>query len=190
MASVVGICNRALQKLGANRITLITENSPNAQSCNTAYEPVRDALLEAHRWSFAISREQLSADVDVPEFGRARSFTLPANCLRVIPPYPEENINDRDWIIEGNKIYTNDIAPLNVRFIRKVTDPNEMTPLFREALSASMAFEMAEEITQSNSKKDSARQDLRDKILEGKKKNAIESIPQEPPTDTWLTVRL
>lgn len=189
MASEVGICNRALQKLGAKNIVSLGQDAPNAKTMNLAYEARRDALLQSHRWNFAIDREQLSADATAPEFGRANAFELPVTCLRVIPPYPEENFNDRDWIIEGNKIYTNESAPLNVRFIRKVTDPNEMTPLFRETLAADLAYETCEQITQSNIKKADCKSDLKDKINEAKKTNAIESLPQEPPADTWLTAR-
>src|SRR4051812_14590513 len=106
MASQVEICNRALQKLGAKRIAAITEDSVNGRACNLAYTAVLESELQDHPWSFAIERFALSADATAPAWGRARSFTLPSNHLRLCAPYPEDNYAERDWIIEGNKILT------------------------------------------------------------------------------------
>lgn len=189
MASVVGICNAALQKLGAERINALDEDSANGRSCNAAYERLRDAELRAHPWRFAMTRDSLPADADAPAFGKARSFQLPANCLRVLPPYPEMNANDLDWEIEGRKIYTNDGAPLQIRYTKIVTDPNEMDALFREALASRMAHEMCEEITQSNTKQQLAADNYKMAIREARRTNAIESISADPPEDTWITVR-
>lgn len=190
MASVVGICNRALQKLGAKRIVSLTdENSSNARACNVAYETVRDAELRAHPWSFAIKRAQLAADSSTPEFGRANSFPLPSDFLCLREPYPEDNSLDHDWQIEGRKILTDEDAPLNLRYTAKVTDPNDMDVLFRESLATKLALELCEEITQSNSKKESLRQDYKEIIREAKRSNAIERPASQPPEDTWVTIR-
>lgn len=189
MASEVEICNRALQKLGAKRIVSLSDDSVNARACNNAYTVLRDAELRAHPWNFAITRIQLAADSTAPAFGRARAFTLPSDCLRILPPYPEQNINDLDWIVEGRKIYSNDSAPLNIRYIYRVTDPNEMDSLFRELLSARMADELCEEITQSNTKKEQLARDYRKNLLEARRSNAIEKVAEEPPEDSWITAR-
>lgn len=189
MASEVEICNRALQKLGAERIADLIEATRNARSCNACYSVLRDSELRAHPWSFAITRIQLAADAAEPAFGKARSFTLPAACLRLLPPYPEMNFNSRDWVVEGRQIFTNESAPLDLRFIQRVTDPNMMDALFREALSSRMAEELAEELTQSNSKKAEAKDSYKNSIRLAKRTNAIENIPAAPATDEWLTIR-
>lgn len=189
MASEVEICNRALQRLGAKRITSLTEDSVNARACNLAYELLRDAELRKHPWNFAIERAALAADATEPEWGRSNAFQLPSDFVRLLPPYPEDNVNDRDWQIEGQKIYTDEGDPLYIRYIKQVTDPNQMDPLFREALSASIAYELCEELTQSNSKKADAKAGYKDIIGEAKKANAIDNIPTDPPLDTWISGR-
>lgn len=187
--SVVEICNRALQKLGAARITSLTENTPNARSCNVAYEVLKKAELRAHPWNFAIARAELAADATEPDWGRANSFTLPSDFLRLIDDYPELNLNSKDWQIEGKKILTNDSAPLYIRYIYDVTDPNEFDALFVEALASRMAMELCEEITQSNSKIQTASQMYKDTIREARRNNAIENVAAKPPEDEWVTVR-
>lgn len=189
MASVVDICNRSLQLLGAKRITSLTQDTPNARSCNTAYETLRDAELRAHPWNFATTRATLAADATPPDWGRANAFQLPSNFLRLLPVYPEDNTNDQDWQIEGKKILTNDSDPLYIRYIYRVTDPNEMDVLFREMLSTRMAIELCEELTQSNTKKQGLEGHYKLKLQEARRTNAMENVAQEAPTDSWETVR-
>lgn len=196
MASVVEICNRALQNLGAKRIVSVDDNSVNARACNVAYGPMRISELRKHNWNFAIQRFQLAANPVPPAFGRANSFPLPENFIRLLNPDPvqtisvrDRNVLDVDWQIEGQQIFTNDQAPLQVRCVCDVTDPNVMDPLFREALSAWMAYELAEEITQSNQKKADALIAYKDIVQQARLINAIESPAADAPTDFYITVR-
>lgn len=187
MASVVGICNSALQKLGETRITSLSEDTERARDCNDQYERTRDALLRRHKWNFAITREDVAADGTAPsdESGFSYSYTLPTDCLRVLPPRD----HTVDWSVEGRKILTNWSAPLHVRYVARITDPNEMDALFREALATQLAYDLCEKITQSNQKKAGLGEDLKHVIAEAKRAGAIEQIAEEPPEDEWITVR-
>jgi len=189
MASVVGICNRALQRLGAQRIVSLQENSKNARACNLAFEPVKRAELRAHPWSFATKRVELAADTEAPAFGRGNAFQLPADWIKLLDDYPELNFNDKDWIIEGRKILTNDSAPLQIRYTHDVTDPNLMDALFAETLAMRLAKELCEELTQSNTKKPLVDKDYKMAIREARRANAIERVAAIPPEDSWITVR-
>ena len=190
MASEVDICNRALQKLGAERITSLTQDSANARACNLCYEPIRDAELRAHPWNFAIKRASLAADSTAPSFGYDSAYTLPSDCLRVMPPDVSVNFNTFDWQIEGRKILTNYDAPLEIRYVKRETDPNQYDPLFIECLSAKIAVELCELLTQSNSKGSAARDDYIRAIRDARKMNAFENISAETQTDTWITCRI
>jgi len=189
MASVTDIINRAAQHLGAKKVSSIDENSTLAIDFRTCYETLRDAELSKHRWSFAIQRASLAADSPAPTWGRANSFTLPADCLQVIPPYPEDDTVDRDWVLESNKIITEDDAPLYLRYIARISDANQMHVLFREALACSIALALCEKVTQSNSKKVKLEEDYDKAIKEAKRISAIQNVPAKSPDDTWITVR-
>lgn len=190
MASTVDICNRALQKLGAERIISLTQNSTSARACNLAYESVRDAELRAHAWNFAIKRVQLAADAAAPSYGYDYAYTLPSDCLRLLPNDHNEGVYPRDWKVEGRKILTNESAPLKIRYIRRITDTTQYDATFVEALASRMAIEMCEELTQSNSKRQLAQDEYRAAIREARKMNAFENPPVEQQTDDWLTARL
>lgn len=189
MSSEVSIANRALQKLGARRITSLTEDSVNARAVNACYSELRDAELRAHVWNFAKTRAQLAASATSPLFDKTNAFPLPSDCLRLLDNDPEKVVNWKDWLIEDNNILTDDDAPLNIRYIKQVTDPAQMDVLFREALASRIAYELAEELTQSNSKKQAAFADYQKAMNEARRTNAIENISQKPPEDEWITIR-
>jgi len=193
MASEVEIVNRALSRVGANRVTSLTENSVNARAANAVYATLRDAELRAHRWSFAIKRAQLAEDATAPAFGPAHAYPLPSDFLKLLPPDPDQHLNDLDWRIEHHNgascILTDDTAPLNIRYIHRLTDPNRMDALFREALAMRIAKELCEPLTQSNTKIQLIEADYRTAIAAARQANAFERPSDEPPEDTWLTVR-
>lgn len=189
MASKVEICNRALQKLGAKRIVELDEDSKNARACNVAFEPVKLAELRAHPWTCAIKRVSLAADSPAPTFGPANAYTLPADYLRLTQPDQKLNQASIDWTIEGRRLVTNDSAPLEIRYIADITDPNQMDALFREALASRLAYELCEEITQSNSKKEACDADYKRAIAEARRANAIERPAPYTADDSWVTVR-
>jgi len=190
VASEVEISNRALQRLGASAIVSLTDESVNARAANLCYAILRDSELRKHTWNFAIKRAKLAKSTTDPLFTRTNAFPLPADFLRLLPQDPEDNLNSLDWQIENGSIVTFDSDPLEIRYIFIVTDPNAMDVLFREALSAVMAKEMAEQLTQSNSKKQSTDFGYKEAIADAKRVNAIERVALEPPEDEWVTIRL
>ncbi len=151
------------------------------------YQNLLFAELRAHPWGFATDREELAAEATAPAFGRANAFPLPSNCLRVLPPYPEQASPWRDWIVEGRSIYTNDGTPLGVRFTKN--DPVLTDELFNQALACKIAFELCETLTQSNTKKAALKDDYKDAIREARRTNGIEKAPQESAVDDWVYVR-
>lgn len=189
MASEVSICNSALQKLGAGTITALSDNSKTGRACNNAYERLRDAALRKHTWSFAKTRVELAADSTAPEFGYAYKYSLPVDCVRVLPDYPGYIANSPTREIEGRYLLTDEGGPLQIRYIKKVEDPNEMDVLFHEVLACDIAEDICEEITQSNTKLAAIREKRREAVVEARRCNAIEREPEQPPEDTWVTVR-
>ena len=59
MASVVDICNTALNQLGASTILTLTEDSKNARLCNARYTQIRDAVFRSHPFNCLQKRVEL-----------------------------------------------------------------------------------------------------------------------------------
>jgi len=185
MSSEIEICNSALQRLGAGRIISLSGNNKESRECAVAYPVARDSLLRSHTWGFSKARKQLAADSVAPVFGPANQYTLPVDALRVILPID----SDLDWIIEGRKILTDWPAPLDVRYVKAITDPNTMDPLFREAVAADMAYKMCEALTGSNTKRTTQLRDFGLAIAEARRVGALETLSVEAEESAWITVR-
>ena len=145
MASVVEICNGALNQLGATTILSLTEDSKNARLCNQRFTQVRDSVFRSHPWNCLQKRIQLAADTDTPAWGFTKQYTLPADCLRVLTILDY----DADYKVEGRKILT-DNSTMKILYISRDEDPNQYDELLRETLSAALAADIAYAVTSSN----------------------------------------
>jgi hypothetical protein len=162
MPSTVDIANYALNNLGASNISSLDENSKAARVVNQRYNAVRDAVFRAHPWNCLIERAQLAQDTDTPAFGYAYQYALPTNpyCLRVLEfsngtlSYPQDNITNNSggpvFVIEGRKLLT-DEAVARIKYIGRVTDPQQYDASLVEALAARLAAEVCYAITGSTS---------------------------------------
>lgn len=162
MPSTVDIANYALNNLGASNISSLDENSKAARIVNQRYEAVRDAVFRAHPWNCLIQRAQLAQETDTPAFGYAKQYALPTNpfCLRVLEfsngtlSYPQDNITNNSggpvFVIEGRKLLT-DEAVAQIKYIGRITDPQQYDASLVEALAARLAAEVCYAITGSTS---------------------------------------
>lgn len=155
-----------------------------------AYDSVLLAELRKYTWNFAIKRASLAADFAAPLFGKKLSYTLPGDFLFLAPEETTfENPGRRDFNIEGNKIITSLSAPLEIRYVSNSITESSFDVLFAEALAAALAMATCEEITNSGSKKQDAKDTYREVIAMAKRRNAIENAPVKQPTCTWIAVR-
>lgn len=149
MASIISIANGALLELGADPITVLTENTKAARLLNIRWDDIRDAVLRAHPWNFATVRKELAPLSSTPAFEFDYEFQLPTSsgeghCLRVL------DIENADYHykykIEGRKILYNENI-LRIKFVQRVTDISLYDALFNETLGARLAVEFALNLT-------------------------------------------
>ena len=189
MLSVVAICNRALDKLGAEPITALSDDTTAGRACNRVYEPLRNKLQREHIWNFCTKRAALAALTTTPAWGYAYEFALPDDFLRLL------EIRDvTDYQMEaadnGTRVIRCDEAgPIYIKYSALVTDTAKFDPLFDEALAALMAAELCEKITQSNTKKAQALDDLRKALQTAKTVDAQENPPEDLNDGGWWEAR-
>ena len=146
--------NDALGQIGASVVTAIDDGSTNANLCKTFYPPLRDGVLRSHHWNFAMQRVELAADVAVPLFEFAYSYTLPSDLLKLVE-YNGENTSSTylpiyDWRylarpvykVEGRKIFTND-ASVKIVYLKRAENPDEWDGLFYQAMTQLLASKLA-----------------------------------------------
>ena len=185
MASVVDICNSALNLIGASNILSLTEDSKAARICNQRYNFVRDATFRSHPWNCLIRRATLSPETDTPNFDFSNQFTLPTDpyCLRVL------QLQDQDlgYKIEGRKILANS-TEVKIVYVARVEDPNEYDLLLVETLAARLAADVAYALVNSASLMVQLNQMYKAKLVEARFVDANEGTPATMNNESSLTV--
>lgn len=158
--SNVNIVNSALNIIGASNIVSLDENSKAGRVMNQMFESVRDAVFRNHPWKCLIRRAELAQETTAPAYGYSYQYPLPTDpyCLRVLEfdngslSYPWDNmIGDGGlpaFVIEGRKLVTNS-ATAKIKYVARITDPNEYDAGLIDVLSARLAAEAAYAITGS-----------------------------------------
>lgn len=193
MATKLSIWNRALQLMGSEKLVDVETNNKKSRALETAYEPVRDALLEEFPWGFAKKFWTGSPDASyAPAHTYAYQYILPADYLALIGiktnlPYEEISPTSAPGS-EPSKvaIATDDAGPLEIRYIGKVENEAIYSPLFAEVLAHRLALACVEEITQSNSKKEEIKDSL--KVWERKAKLSASKrrTPEKMSDGSWF----
>ena len=190
--SEVDIANMALDLLEEEPITSLSGEETPAKWMNRNFTKTRDAVLRAHPWNFALTRVELSANATAPAFGWDYRFAVPSDNLRILPLRQDGKINGAHYPheVEGGYILTNAIAPLKVRYIRRVTDTGEFDILFAEALSSRLASKMAHLVTGKASQVASAVKMYRAALFEARVIDGLEGTPEDPDDSDILDARL
>ena len=192
MASVVDICNSALNLLGASTISALTDDSKNARLCNQRYEPIRNRIFRSHAWNCLTKRVQLAQDSAAPVIEYSYQYTLPSDCLRVLKIHTgsTDSIESSiDYVVEGRKIKTNE-GTVYLVYIGLDTDPNNYDTYLQEAISAGLAADIAYAVTNNatlaNNYLTTADERLREARFIDATENALGTIESNEFTDARL----
>ncbi len=183
--SAVEICNNALIKLGSNTITSLTDDTKPARLCNKMYTIMRDDLLRAHPWNFAIGRATLAQLEAAPAFGFSFQYQLPSDSLRVL----KLNTSHIPYRIEGRKLLT-DSNTVELIYIKRVTDEAQFDSNYSNILALRIAAQLAYVITNSVRLAESLKQEFRLELNRAKMNDAQEDSIHILQTDTFTSSHL
>jgi hypothetical protein len=187
VASETTIANAALVLLGERRISSINESHKTAKTLLERFPDVRDDVLRAHPWNFASVRVGLAKDAAAPVFQFDNAYTLPNNCLRLLEV--DENKGVYRYTVEGRKILTDQGAPLNILYTAQITDVSLMDVMFRNAMAAALAADVAEVFTGSTTKQEQMLAIMVDRIRLARVPDGQEPAPREIEASEWLDAR-
>jgi hypothetical protein len=187
MASETDIANLALSKLGdAATITTLSEETEPARAIRAVFALMRQAVLRAHPWNFAMARAALPALATPPAFGYARAFALPE-----APPLLRlwRVVDSDDYTVEGRTILTDASAPLAIIYIADVADSGRFDALFTEALACRIAAQVARRLTGSTELRTQLLAEYRDALAEARRIDGQETPPSDVSDDDWWLAR-
>ena len=192
MASVVNICNSALNLIGASTISALTEDTKNARLCNQRYEPVRNRVFRGHNWNCLIKRVELAQNSTAPVMEYTYAYALPSDFLRVMKIHngtTDSIAADLDYKVEGKNIVTNQTTVYLV-YVALDTDPNNYDAYLREAISHQLAADLAYAITNNatlaNNYLTRADERLREARFIDATENSLDTVEANEFTDARL----
>ena len=149
MASVVDMCNSALNLLGASTISALTDDSKNARLCNQRYDSVRNRVFRSHAWNCLHKRVELAQNSTAPVIEYTYAYALPSDCLRVLKVHngtTDSIASAIDYKLEGRNIVT-DEGTIYLIYIALDTDPNNYDTYLQESISHQLAADLAYAVT-------------------------------------------
>ncbi len=189
MASIVGICNSALIKLGQVTIISLTQGDKNANLCDEQFEKMRDELLRSHPWNFAVARVQLAQLSATPAFEFDFAYQMPAGWLRTISVHDNNRgAGQARYRMQARTLLSN-ATTIYLRYVQIITDPNTMDAQFREALAWKLAADLALPITQSMTTVENMQKGFVAAVSAAKGSDAVEDYPEEEPESDWSLAR-
>lgn len=186
--TAVSICSNALIKLGDDPITSLTDNTVRARHCNRLYTPTRQAVLRDAVWTDSRKRVRLAQLSAAPEWEYAYEYALPADYIRMV----KTSLDDAKtpYQIEGRqgqgRTLLTDATEVYILYIYDNEDVASYDAGHVDALTARMAYELAEPITGKKSNGDRAAAEYEVKKRDAKAVDGQEDA-QETYTDSTLT---
>ena len=186
MASLVDICNSALNQLGAKTIISLTEDSKNARIINQRYNSVRDQVFREHPWNSLIKRVKLAKDSTAPVFEFSHAYTLPSDCLKVLSFSDSTSEfmakNDINYKIENGKLLTS-AATVFLKYVSRETDTTKYDTSLSETISAALAADISYAITGSTTVMQLFEAKYKEKLKDSRFADATEGMPDEIDSD-------
>lgn len=184
--SVVAICNRALDIIGADPIVSLEDPNKPARLANRNFASARDAVLRAYPWNGATRRARLAAMASAPDWGFAYQYQLPDDALRLLAIAQE---GEAPWRLEGRRILTDVPPPLDVIYIARIDDPADFDPLLADAIAARLASDIAYALAGSSTAQQTAWQLFQARVAEARMIDAQEGTPDALTASDWLDAR-
>jgi hypothetical protein len=185
------VVNLALDLLKEAPITSVDEPRSIAMWCKRNFDVTRDALLEEADWNFAMKRAKIAEDSDKPAFGWCRQFTIPPDCVRVVPLTHNGAPEGRpvQFEVENGKILTNESGPLPVRYVGRTEEYDRYPATFVTALSAKLATKMAHWLTGKSNYVQIASGLYQDAMNKAWLSDAIQGTVPRAADDQWVDAR-
>ncbi|MBU0858673.1 MAG: hypothetical protein KJ667_01930 [Alphaproteobacteria bacterium] len=148
--SDIALSSRALIRIGAAPLSSFNDGTAESEIAGALFAPVRDALLSAYGWSFALGQVELSPLAVPPVADYAQAFALPNDFLRALSAGTGGRGRGVNYRIARGALHTNVDAVMLTYIFRPAEE--EFPPYFDAALIARLSAELTIPITENTSR--------------------------------------
>lgn len=189
----IEIVNRALLKLGEPPVSSFSD-ATFGRSYEIIYDDMKRLLLSSYPWRFAMKKIHIARDME--KFDEKYVYRLPRDFLLLINVCAEGGntscaVNNVaiDYEIMGQTIICMAANGIVIEYVSAVDDKDIFPPLFREALAAKIAAELAMRLKQSVNLKQVLDTEFYNFIRQAELNNEIEKNVEILPDSSWVSVR-
>ena len=179
------VVNSALIKLGSERISSLSEQTPPAIAANEIFDTIRDEVLRAHPWNFATKRTTLSPNSTTPDFEYDYTYDLPSDLLRVWDVYPDDIV----YSIEADRTLLSNESEMEIVYIYRNENPEYWDSMFGEALAWRLAKELCYKITASLSLVEHCTREYEKQLALARSTDGTEGVLRALVADDWTRAR-
>lgn len=155
----IGICNAALQKIGARPITNFTDGTTESDTISALYDITFEELLASHPWKFALKAQALSVFAEqtlgitpTPLLEGDTTYLLPSDYIRLVQIMSATSNKAVNYKVVGKYVHAN-AGDLHLYYIGKV-DADDLPSFFKSLLINKLAAELCLPITENTSRAD------------------------------------
>lgn len=183
----VGLCSRALARIGARPLATLTDGNAESEIANLLYAPARDALLSSYGWSFATGQLALTKLPDAPLADYACAFQLPADFLRAISAGGGGKGRGLNYRIQRGVLHTNAEQVVLTYIFRP--DEEEFPPYFDTVLIARLAAEFCIPLTENTSRAEALYNLAEQEFAKARQIDAQQDSPNRIENFSLITAR-
>lgn len=192
--SKIEIINRALLKLGEPPVSSLND-AAFGRSYDIIYQDVKDLLLSSYPWRFAVGIKELAKTDEM--FGDKFMYRLPVDCLLLLKVFGAENLlvdEARDLLTQNYEVASDCVVTavdggISVEYVKIIDDDRLFSRLFREAMAAKIAAELAMRLKHSLTIKQAMETEFFNLIRQAELNNEILKDIELVPENSWLLVR-
>ncbi|WP_135079835.1 hypothetical protein [Terasakiella sp. SH-1] len=183
----IGLCSRALLKIGANTISSFEDGSVEAEVAHNLYPGMRDSLLSSYPWSFATAQKRLARLSSSPIADFAYAYQLPADFLRALSVGSGDRGRGVTYRIQERRLHT-DMEDVVLTYIFR-PEPTEFPPYFTQTLITHLAGEFCLPLTESASRGEAFMRIGEKELQKARNIDAQQQTPQTIALDGLVGVR-
>ena len=185
--SKIEIINRALLKLGEPPISSLND-AAFGKSYDMIYSDIKKLLLSAYPWRFACALKQLPRLQE--KFGKRFMYRLPTDCLLLLRVIDfDTNVSLDGYEIAGQTIVLEEDTTVAVEYVKNQDDDAVFSSLFREALAAKIAAELAMRLKHSANFKQVFENEFYNLIMQAEHNNEIAKCAEALPDNSWVAIK-
>ncbi len=185
--SDIALCSRALIKIGAAPISSFDEGTAQSEIAGALYEQVRDALLSAYAWNFAVGQVQLAQLSEPPTADYTYAYELPTDYLRALSAGNGTRGRGLNYRIMGGKLHTNSSEVILTYIYRP--EEESFPPYFDSVLITKLAAEFTIPITENTSRAESLYKRSESEYVRARQIDAQQDTPGRIEDFTLIDVR-